>query len=379
MDKKIILAVAGAGKTYHICHNLDFSKRNLILAYTRRNISNIEKELNSCKEKSVFNKVFTFHKFLYNFFIRPFEVSIGELFNEKIKSKGLILDEAVKPFDRNGKYNKKYKNKNTLNHYLINDRYYSSNLAELILYLKENSDIFNKAMNNINEFFDYIYIDEFQDFREENYKVLESIINGCKNIVLVGDYYQHSVNAINNSGIPFQKKKKNRNTSQMEKYDISYDEYINLLETSNLLVDNKTLLKSRRCSEDVCNFVSEKLEIKIESEKIKQGEVIFIADEEEAKKILNDTSIMKLVYQQPYIWRFNSMSWSYSKGDTYTNSLVVLTDKFENLDTDKFLIKNIPQSTVNKVYVAMTRTDNNLYLLKNSIFKKIKEEYKKTH
>lgn len=34
MAKKVILAVAGAGKTYHICHNLDENKRNLILAFT---------------------------------------------------------------------------------------------------------------------------------------------------------------------------------------------------------------------------------------------------------------------------------------------------------------------------------------------------------
>ena len=77
MDKKVILAVAGAGKTYHICHSIDFSKRNLILAYTNRNVSNIEKELNDNNEKNIYTKVFTFHKFLYNFFIRPYEISIS--------------------------------------------------------------------------------------------------------------------------------------------------------------------------------------------------------------------------------------------------------------------------------------------------------------
>ena len=46
MGKKVMLAVAGAGKTYHICHAIDKEKRNLILAYTHENIDNIEKIAN---------------------------------------------------------------------------------------------------------------------------------------------------------------------------------------------------------------------------------------------------------------------------------------------------------------------------------------------
>lgn len=44
MAKRVILAVAGAGKTYHICHEIDPTKKNLILAYTHENIHNIQKE-----------------------------------------------------------------------------------------------------------------------------------------------------------------------------------------------------------------------------------------------------------------------------------------------------------------------------------------------
>lgn len=41
MAKRVILAVAGAGKTYHICHEIDPTKRNLILAFTHENIHNL--------------------------------------------------------------------------------------------------------------------------------------------------------------------------------------------------------------------------------------------------------------------------------------------------------------------------------------------------
>ena len=46
MAGKIVLAVAGAGKTYYICNNLDENKRNLILAFTHENIHNIYDNLN---------------------------------------------------------------------------------------------------------------------------------------------------------------------------------------------------------------------------------------------------------------------------------------------------------------------------------------------
>ena len=45
MAKRVILAVAGAGKTYHICHSIDSAKRNLVLAFTHENVLNIQREL----------------------------------------------------------------------------------------------------------------------------------------------------------------------------------------------------------------------------------------------------------------------------------------------------------------------------------------------
>lgn len=377
MDKKIILAVAGAGKTYYICNNVDEKKRNLIIAYTNRNVNNIEKELINNKKNNKYTKIFTFHKFLYNFFIRPYEISIGELFKCTIKSNGLILDEAQKPFDSNGNYNNKYRNKKTINHYMINDRYYSSNIAELILYLKDNSDIFDRAVNNLNRFFDYIFVDEFQDFREENYKVLEEIIKKCNNITLVGDYFQHSVNGKTKSGIPFERKKFNVSKRKYETQEISYNEFKEMLKKLSIIIDDKTLKKSRRCSEDICNYVSEKLKIDIESQKINKGNVIIINDVDKATELLEDNNIKKLMYNAPYKWNFNADSWSYCKGDTYNDICVILTSNLNKLPSNDFSIKGISQKTINMLYVAMTRTKKDLYIISNDIFKKISDDYKK--
>lgn len=376
MDKTIILAVAGAGKTYHICNNIDEKKRNLIIAYTNRNINNIEKELVNNKKNNKYTKVFTFHKFLYNFFIRPYEISIGELFDCKIKSKGLILDEAQKPFDSNGNYNNKYKKKKTINHYMVSDRYYSSNLAELILYLKGNSDIFVRAMNNLNNFFDYIYVDEFQDFREDNYKLLEEIIKNCNNIILVGDYFQHSVNGKTKSGIPFERKKFNAVTRKYETYEIDYSEFIEIIKKLSIDVDENTLKKSRRCSENICKYVSSKLNIHIESEKINEGDIIILNDINKAKEVLDNDDIKKLTYNAPYKWNFNADSWSYCKGDTYNNVCVILTTNLNKLPHNDFSVTGISQKTLNMLYVAMTRTKKDLYIITNDMFKKIYDLYK---
>ena len=45
MDKKLILAVAGAGKTYHIIERLDENNRFLIITYTVNNAENLRNDV----------------------------------------------------------------------------------------------------------------------------------------------------------------------------------------------------------------------------------------------------------------------------------------------------------------------------------------------
>ena len=65
-------------------------------------------------------------------------------------------------------------------------------------------------------------------------------------VTLVGDYHQYSVSAANNSGKPFKKKKS----------DVGYLEFISELQSAGFNVDTTTLNKSRRCSAEVCDFIS---------------------------------------------------------------------------------------------------------------------------
>ncbi len=69
MAKQVMLAVAGAGKTYSICNGLNPENKNLIIAYTHENIHNINKELiEKFGKVPELTNVMTYHSFLYRYY-----------------------------------------------------------------------------------------------------------------------------------------------------------------------------------------------------------------------------------------------------------------------------------------------------------------------
>lgn len=374
MVKKVILAVAGAGKTYHICHAIDPAKKNLILAYTHENIHNIQKELcdaYGCVPE--LTTVMTFHAFVYHNLILPYEPSIAEYFEvPKFISQGICLVESPtqRILDSRGQMvnNPKYIKKDKLTHYVTKRKqYYCDTLSELAVQVKKGREsIVKRAAERLNFFYDVVLIDEFQDFREYDYDLIIKIAKFLDNVMLVGDYYQHSVSARNNSGKPFKIRKK----------EVSYTEFITGIVKSGFEVDTTTLARSRRCSVEICEYVSKKLGISITSNGDHAGSVIWV-DDNTAESVLRDNQVTKLVFQEAKNYSFRAINWSYSKGDTLNAACVILTDGLDNLDSDNFDPKKVKASTLNKLYVAMTRSCGDLYILKNSIFKKIKNLYYK--
>lgn len=55
--------------------------------------------------------------------------------------------------------------------------------------------LIQRAAEKLNIFYDYVLIDEFQDFREYDYELIISLSKVLSNVLLVGDYFQHSVSA----------------------------------------------------------------------------------------------------------------------------------------------------------------------------------------
>lgn len=366
MAKKIILAVAGAGKTYHICHKIDPTKKNLIIAYTHENIHNIQKELcdaYGCVPQ--LTTVMTFDSFVYHNLILPYEPSIANYFTTTgFKSRGICLFEPPQQRIKNKKgemvFNPLYRKKDEIAHYITKKfQYYCATLSELALQVKKERDsLIKRAATRLNLFYDFILIDEFQDFREFDYEVIIKLAKYLNEILLVGDYYQHSVSARNNTGKPFKNKK----------CTVSYTDYIEQMKKDGFEVDTTSLSKSRRCSEDICNYVQKKLKINIVSTGTHKGKIIWADDI--VDDILENNQIIKLVYNDAKEYSFLALNWSYVKGDTFNCVCVILTKDFEKLDDEKFNCEKIAISTLNKLYVAMTRSCGDLYLMKSSTLRK---------
>lgn len=238
MAKRVILAVAGAGKTYYICRSFSPAKKHLILAYTRENIGNIKRELIAAYGSiPELTNVMTFDSFVYRYLLCPYEPSILRHFEQiDFVRKGITTkDPPPMRITRNGRTfpNPFYVSKDKLKHYISSSgHYYCSTMTELIMQVKKGRDsLIKRAALSINRFYDQVSIDEFQDFREHDYDLINSLAKYIDNILLVGDYYQHSVSALNNSGKPF----KNRTR------DIDYQEYKQILITNRYTVDDASL------------------------------------------------------------------------------------------------------------------------------------------
>lgn len=371
MAKRVILAVAGAGKTYHICHAIDPTKRNLILAFTHENVFNIQRELiDAFGTIPELTTVSTFHSFVYHNIILPYEPSIGAHFCcEQFDSKGITMVEPppqrVKSDSGIMVPNKRYVPKDKLPHYIdCGLRYYCATLSELALQVKSGkTTLVGRAAKRLNLFYDEVCIDEFQDFRKHDYDLIVRLSKAINNVTLVGDYYQHSVSGQNNSGKPFVK----------GGTEVGYQEFLEELRKEGFEIDEMTLCKSRRCAPAVCSFVNEKLGIQITSSGSSEGKVIWV--EEDPGAVLSDDRITKLVYNNSDRYSFRSVNWSYSKGDTLDSACVVLTNGFEKLPEDGFSPEGISMETINKLYVALTRSCGDVYLMRASVFKTVKDRY----
>lgn len=337
MDKRVIFAVAGSGKTTYIINSLKKDERALIVTYTLGNYNNL---LN--KIANMFNgelpaniEVMTYFTFLYRFCYKPFLA-------DEIKAKGIT-------YERN---TNKYIGQDKIQYYLSNGRYIYSNRLSLLI---EKCKYLPEVKQRLEKYFDRFIIDEVQDIAGRDFNFLEELMTTNISMLFVGDFYQHTYDTSSDGNT-----NKNLFSDQAK--------YIQRFIDKGFICDRTTLTKSWRCSEGICKFITEKLGIPISSNlpydsNSADFDVVHITDQVTINSILNDERIIKLHLRESAKFGTGHKNWGETKGEDHYNDVCVLLNK----TTAKLYLSgklcDLPPSTRNKLYVALTRAHGKVYLV----------------
>jgi len=304
--------------------------------------------------------VMTFDSFVYRYAVAPYVKTISKHFGVPLsRLRGITLKDPPvlkRMFGGRPVIKPQYPKDDILHYIDKNGDFYVANLCELVMTVKKGRDsLVKKISSAVSLFWNRVFVDEFQDFRQHDYGFLIEIAKKTGRLTMVGDYYQHSVLAEKVSGKPFKGKKG----------EVSYGEFIEILRGQKIEVDVKTLNSSRRCPECVCSFVHARLGIAMTSSSSVLG-FVRVLDAESVDKVMRDDTIVKLVWQNAKKKPYRANNWSYSKGDTYEKVCVILTEKTDSI-TESMLDIGVGAVVRNRLYVALTRASSELYILPSGV------------
>ena len=333
MDKSIILSVAGSGKTYHLVSKTNLTERFLMITYTNSGTKSLREEvINKYGYLPANIRITNFFSFLYTFCYKPY-------LSDTYKDKGITWNIPYSVYD-NSFFNKF--------NYL-----YGNRVSKLV-----NEKCIDKVKKRIEKYFDYVFIDEVQDFASSDFNFIMNLIKGNYNITFVGDFNQHTFDTSRDKNI-------NKNLYK------SPQNFSSHFAKHGVIEDTTTLIKSRRCSKNVCEFINQKLGIQIESNNNHETEIKLITDDKEIEIVFNDSSITKLFLTVHYKYNCESNNWGNCKGSTYKHVCVIINDEvLKQFKKPTYNFKS--QITKSKFYVACSTTKGNLYFISDKKVKKHK-------
>lgn len=341
MDKRIVLAVAGSGKTSHLVANLDVVQRFLIVTYTESNHDNLRSKIIQRFGYFPANiTLYTYFRFLHGFCYRPFLRSMKN-------TKGVT-----------------FKLPPTLPRYALTDdrrfitssrRLYANRLAKFI----EQSNLVDAVIARMEKYFDVFFVDEVQDFAGHDFNFLMAISVAKLHATFVGDFFQHTFDTSRDGNV---------NASLHD----DYSAYIAKFKAAKLKVDTDSLNKSHRCSKSVCDFITEKIGIPIEAHDDRESVVTYEDGPAAVLALYKDPHTVKLFYEEHHKYACYSQNWGASKGvDRYQDVCVVLNPANVKAWQDGSF-RNINTKTRNKLYVACSRARGNLTFVPESLLKTYK-------
>lgn len=334
MDKRVIFAVAGSGKTTYIVDSLSEDKRSLIVTYTVSNFENLSKKIaarfNGKWPENVV--LMTYFQFLYHFCYKP-------LLSDRVKARGIVYKQNPNQFAK----------QNHLSYYFSPSRYFYSNRLSLFL---EKANLTDAIKARIEKYFDEFVIDEIQDIAGRDFNFLESIMTANLNMLFVGDFYQHTFDTSRDGNV---------NKSLFD----DYATYEKRFTRKGFVSDKYTLTNSWRCGKKICDYVTKNLGINISSNRNDEDEteITFISDPVQVAAIMNNPEIIKLHYQKSYQFGPGHRNWGDTKGEDKHKDVCVMLNKATASLHKKAKLRDLALSTRNKLYVAITRAHGNVYLV----------------
>lgn len=342
MDRRLILAVAGSGKTTFLINTLDLGKRFLIVTYTDNNVAHIRRcIINRFGYMPGNISLMSYFQFLIHVCYRPF-------LKDKVSARGITwsIPDGWTRFKKNRQ------------HYMTSQGFlYHNRISKLCI----EEGCVGLIKTRIEKFYDYFMIDEVQDLGGHDFNLISSIIPTAIDCLFVGDFFQHtfdtSVDGNVNSGLYKDLKKYKRIWTKL-----------------GVTVDETTLSNSHRCTSAICNFVSQNLQINIASHKQDNSNIILIDNQIDADSLFNDESKVKLFFKEARKYQCYAENWGKSKGlDSFQDVCVVLNETTLNAYVGNNLHQLKP-ATLNKLYVACTRAKGNLFFIPHTFFDKYKQD-----
>lgn len=342
----LIHSTAGSGKTtclVKVALN-NAAKRILITTYTRNNTQEIKNkfvELNGYIPKNV--DILTWETFLLKNCIRPYQNLMG--FEDRIYQIYFTNTDPHLKKGNNGNYYYTIKKSNNIQRYYLtsNNRIYSCKISEFADDCHKM--VKGKMIQRIEECYDYIFVDEAQDFAGYDFEIMNLILKS-KNIksIIVAD------------------KRQNTFDTHYSKKNKKYAE--NILEWFKFLEDKKYaklsyLNHTWRCNQQICDIADSlypELPKSISKNNTQTNhDGIFYVKNKDLKKYINKYAPVVLVYGKNSCNDLDSdiktMNFGISKGLTFDRVLIKPTEKIMN-----FLQHgNIPQKAKEKLYIAITR------------------------
>lgn len=335
MDKRLVLAVAGAGKTSSILDRIEVGTRVLVITHTH----NAEAELRrrvlrkfGCMPPHV--SISTYFSFLYRFCYRP-------ILHPDVCARGMSFHE---PSVRSSR-----RSSGDLERYYDSGRWlYHCRLARLI-----QLRCLDELIKRLEKYFDLVVVDEVQDFGAHDFNLLMDLSEARVEWYLVGDFYQHTFDTSRDGNV-------NCNLYA------DYDKYVQRYRARGFLVDATTLRGSHRCGRSVCEFISKHLGIEIYPASERQSGVHVLRSPAEIREIHADDQVLKLFYKQHNRHACKSMNWGESKGLDGLGDVCVVLNKTSWVHFDAGRLSLLPPTSRNRLYVASSRPSRNLFIAPES-------------